>query len=173
MCFYADYDWTPAVYEEGIATLDKPRKCGECRRVFAKGESLVRRYGQEYESCQVCEGGDCGCDSPRGRFNSCTECKCESPEYGETYEEWCCEDCRDFLKAVSAAERAAGCGVDEATPPLGLMVEYIRDGGAHDARKYFQRAAADYPALKRSRYLGWLWGRMFGAKRHRTEAGDV
>ena len=168
MCFYADYDWTPDVYEEETVTLDKPRRCGECRRMFAKGEDLVRRYGQEHEICQACESGVCDCDSPRDRFDSCTDCRCADPEYGETYEEWCCEDCRDFLQAVQAAERAVGCGVDESTPPLGEMVEYIRDGEASEARKYFQRAAADFPALKRSRYLGWLWQTMFGKKRQRT-----
>lgn len=155
MCFYHDYDWYPEVYgsnEELVA--NEEHICEECRCKIKIGEVYSYKYGQQYELCQLCEEGDCECGHDP---NDCDwQCKCEIPNYGESYEYFCCQECTKFLKAIELVEVEAGCPPSESQPAIGMMIEDIGDGDRRDTKRYFKRALVEFPELKTSGYLGQL-----------------
>ena len=156
MCFVVDdYDWYPEVQEQHNWVAEKVTRCCECRREMPIGSPVHSTYLQQYEECHNRYDGECDCKS---QGKDC--CICAEPEFGETFECHTCDDCHKFLKAVQAAEVAAGCSYSESTPPLEQMIEYISNGGAEEAKKYYQQAVKDSPELRP--YLKWLWRKMFG-----------
>lgn len=154
MCFLADYDWYAQVCEQSERVVETPTKCNECGRIVQPGEKMHHVWMQQYEECHNCDCGECAC-------NLDASGQCPEPEFGETFDYDRCEQCDKFLSAVQHAEEDEGCQGVEARPGLGSMMNDICDGGRSDAKRYFQRAARDYPELKASGYLGRLWNRMF------------
>lgn len=162
MCFVNDEcEWHATVVEKFISIGEEPTQCMECRRDFSVGTTFHCTYMQEDDECGACRDGDCEC--PDGDCECPDEdcCSCDEPDYGMTFDYKRCDDCEKYLDAVEKAELAAGCGRDEARPPYEMMIEYIRNGGVSEAKKYFIEAVKRYPELKTSGYLAFLWWRMF------------
>lgn len=153
MCFYADYDWYASVCETEDRIADKPFKCHECCAVVAAGESYRYVFQQEQETCQRCEEGECECSDADDPAH---DCQCYEPNYGETFEYCICQNCRKFLDAVERHELNEGCRKDEARPPLGEMVEYMREIDALDG--YFAEAEKMFPELAENGYLDRMRG---------------
>jgi hypothetical protein len=163
MCFLLDCDWHASVVHEEDRTATKEMNCLECSHKIQPGDSYHYVYQQEHEECQACEWAECECpdaldgkDRPQDH-----ECRCEKPNYGESYEYWRCQECSKFLKAVQRAEVDAGCSVYESQPHYEDMIDEISDSGMDEAKRYFKRAAKDFPEIVKSGYLGWLWRKMF------------
>ncbi len=172
MCFINDGDWYASVIEHSTYCRPKPLRCTECCRQIRAFEPIHRTFMQEHEECDRCFGGseeECSCPiSEKGGTNWCGEplrdcCQCPEPDYGESFETWRCQDCQDFLEAVKAAEIAAGCDASESQPPYEQMIEYLCEGGAAEAKKYYTKAVEMYPRLVANGYLPWLWRKIFRA----------
>lgn len=164
MCFYADYDWIAQVFEESTPVADKPIRCEECGAGIPRGVKYHHVWMQQYDYCLTCELGECSCGKDTdGNLlcdGGCGKCECDPPNYGETSDWNCCENCHKFLNAVQLAEQEAGCDYSESRPPLGEMMTYIGDG-AEEAKKYWKVAVKEYPELVANGYLAMLWRRMF------------
>ncbi len=159
MCFYNDdYDWVAAIEDEAERILEKPTRCDECGRKMQVGETAHHVFQQQHEECQACEEGDCDCpdkeDCPH-------DCKCDEPNFGETFEYDRCVECDKFLKAVEQHETDEQCPPMERQPAYAMMIETISEFERKDALKYFRKAARMFPELKRTGYLKRLWRRMF------------
>lgn len=156
MCFINEAEWAAQVSEKTKQTAVMAIKCDECRRQISMGAEYVHIYMQEAECCVACENGDCDCDLE----GEC--CKCDEPDYGQSFDYDCCLECDKFLQAIEAAEIKAGCSQYEARPMLTEMIEALQEGDEFTERRYVQEALRMFPELKQSGYLGWLWRKMFG-----------
>jgi hypothetical protein len=152
MCFLNEGDWTASLVEKQDTIAQKETSCDECCTKICVGDPLHTVYMQEHEECGRCDNGECECDK-------C--CQCPEPDIGETFSYECCDQCHKFLQAVENAELEAGCDRSDSRPSYGAMHEEIRDGGAHEAKKYYTHAARDFPELVQSGYLKELWQEMF------------
>lgn len=156
MCFTHDYDWYAETQEQSTFIADKPVKCNECRVEIPVGGNVYRIWQAEYEGCQLCENKYCECEPDR-----C--CDCEEPDYGETNEHQCCENCHKFLQAVEASEVEEGCERSEARPALFCMIEDIRQFDDYDYRnrkRYIQKAIEMFPEMVGNGYIKRLWKKM-------------
>ncbi len=171
MCFVNDCEWYASVIEHSTYCQPKPMRCFECRRQIRAFEPIHRIFQREHEECYRCFGASeevCSCPIREGGgldwsgepLRNC--CQCPEPDYGESFETWACQDCHDFLEAVKAAEIEAGCDASESQPPYEEMIGYLSEGGAAEAKKYYQKAAEMFPRLVENGYLKWLWREIFG-----------
>lgn len=158
MCFNNDDgDWIVGTQETSTVVVEKPTRCRECASVIPYGAEAIAIALYEFDDsgpgCITCDNGDCECTG------NC--CQCDEPNRGEEYHTVRCLNCNAFLNAVQIAEEEAGCRHDESRPPLDQMQEYIREAGIEEADKYRKVAIREYPWLRDSGYLSWLWSQMF------------
>lgn len=155
MCFVNDYDWICRQQEESSYPAEKPTRCKECRKTIPVGETVYHLHQQEYEDgdCAACYHGNCDCPD-----EEC--CQCPDPDYGETYEYDCCEDCWLFRQAVALAEQEAGCSAWESQPNLAELYEAIQNGGPDEAKKYWKTFLRNHP--DRKTFAGRMWKKCFG-----------
>lgn len=161
MCFTDDYDWCASAVTNEHKPAASDLKCDECDRIIPAGELYHYTYQQEHEECQRCEDHECNCVNwDDDSVNYCDDCKCESPDYGETFSYDCCEECHQFLDAIKQTEQAEGCPPEASQPPLGMMLENLAEFD-EDAEKYFTTAKTLYPNLEASGYLERIRQRVF------------
>src|SRR6185436_18288273 len=129
------------------------------------GQITHHIYQQEHEECRRCSEGECECVGSRNDEDDPQDhdCKCAEPNFGETFDYDRCDDCHKFLCAIEAAEIDAGCKPYEARPSLCGMIENITnaDNSMDEAKRYFKKARSMFPELVASKYLAWLWRKMF------------
>jgi hypothetical protein len=166
MCFYNDDgDWSVSHEESEDRIADRVFKCCECSEEIAVGETYHYRYQQERDAgdCKRCENSECDCvDWSDDDADISHDCKCEEPDYGETWEGRTCLNCRKFLEGVKAHELAEGCREWESQPLPGGMTEQMCEFDSDDLRKYFDAAEKLHPDLQTSGYLNRLWVLMRG-----------
>lgn len=147
MCFLNECEWFASINEHSSNPATKATKCNECGIVIQPGEIVHRLYQQEYEECRDCEYGYCECEKDK-----C--CICEKPNYGETFDYDCCDNCDKFLKAIEASEIEVGCRRSESRPMLTMMVEDIREANDPESvRRYVKKALVMFPELKTNKYI--------------------
>lgn len=156
MCFISEPDWYASIANLGVEPVGAPTRCAECGEVIPVGGIVHTIELIEWEECRRCEDGECDCGD-----GEC--CRCAEPDFGETFRTRHCDSCHKFLEAIRAAEIDAGCPFDESQPNLGEMRQAIRDAGRDESERYFTRAAALFPELVASGYLGRLWRSIFGS----------
>lgn len=160
MCFYNDnYDWFASLTDESDVALDKPTKCVECRRQMEIGEVASHIFQQEHEECHSCTEGECSC--PKDEDDTCQDCQCEEPDFGETYECDRCQECKKFLSAIEEHEKDEGCPPGERQPAYGEMAESLREFPRKERSQYFRKAYRMFPELKRSGYLNRIASKIF------------
>lgn len=164
MCFYNDDgDWTVATEQEETRVADLVYQCCECREKILPGEEYHWRFQQEHDDgiCQRCDACECECvDWEDEEADPEHECKCEKPDYGETWEGRTCLNCRKFLEAVKAHELHEGCRPYEALPLPGNMIDQMDGFEDEQIKAYFDEAEKMHPALQASGYLDRLWSKM-------------
>lgn len=161
MCFYnEDGDWSVSVETEEQRTADKLLKCCECGEPIEPGQEYHYRFQQEHESCHRCEEGDCECIDWEEEADYWHDCKCEKPDYGESWSGNTCMNCRRFLEGVEAHEKAEGCRPYESRPLPGNMIEQMEGFDDDQIKEYFEAAEKLHPDLRASGYLDRLWSRM-------------
>lgn len=133
MCFSGEADWTAEIFHEEVAPNDCPRRCDDCRRDIAVGETCRRMYWREYEECRNCSD-----DAP---------CADDEHSFGQEEEMWHCTECVRFFEAIRAAEEAEGCHGAEATPMIGMLLDELSEVGIDNRRRYVAKAREMFPDL--------------------------
>lgn len=134
MCFYHESAWYAELVETESCQSNGSVMCEECHRIIPEGEGYTHTYIQEHEECQRCYNGECACVDDGDC--ECEECRCDEPEYGESYEYDTCTLCQKVLKAIEAVEIANGCKGEETQPGVGELktAMWHDEGGAYAAR---------------------------------------
>ena len=165
MCFYhGDYDWYAELQEnDSYIIKNLPITCNECLIKVQVGETIHHIYLQQHEECNICYSGECDCPftviSGEEPERNC--CQCKYPEFGETFDWYCCDNCHKFLEAIQTSETEAGCKGNSTRPALGTMVEELREGGKEEVERYIKKLESLYPELITNGYLERILGEIF------------
>lgn len=158
MCFVQEGDWIARVNDADDILATVQMKCCECGDVIPVGAFAHTVHQQEHEECQACENGDCNC--PWDFYYGARKCcRCEKPEFGESYDYVRCEQCDKFLRAIEAAEIEEGCHKNEARPMM-PMWDDLEGIGRQECKRYWKKAAKMFPELVASGHLAKLWRRV-------------
>lgn len=165
MCFYDnDGDWSASVWQETEADSGPAIKCDECGKPIAENEWRRHVFGQEHDSCQICEGefsdefisreemetelADGDAEWATAHLKELAEHK---HDYGESFHYDRCRDCDKILQAVEARETDEGCPVNQRRPGLYEMREALWE---HEQRKeYAERAISMFPELSEDGFI--------------------